>query len=276
MNNKLIFLDIDGTLTPAGSNLPPQSAQEAIRRAQAKGHRVFLCTGRNYKMLSPLIPYGFDGIVGGSGSYVEVEGKVIYDHPLKNDQRDRILQTLHQCGAFCTVESRDGSYTDEGFKEFLEAHANEGSNSELLRWRRQIESNLSILPMSCYEGEPAYKVIFMSVGMSRIKAAVEELSRDFAVVVQDPDQFGIVNGEIVCKGLDKGAAIGKVADYLGMSMEDTVGFGDSNNDIEMMEVVGLSVCMANGTETLKKMADEICPAVEEDGLYRSFEDHGWI
>ena len=31
MNKKLIFLDIDGTLTPAGSNVPPQSALEAIR-----------------------------------------------------------------------------------------------------------------------------------------------------------------------------------------------------------------------------------------------------
>ena len=37
MNRKLIFLDIDGTLTPAGSNTPPESAMKAIRLAQAKG-----------------------------------------------------------------------------------------------------------------------------------------------------------------------------------------------------------------------------------------------
>ena len=42
MNRKLIFLDIDGTLTPAGSNTPPESAMRAIRLAQANGHRVFL------------------------------------------------------------------------------------------------------------------------------------------------------------------------------------------------------------------------------------------
>ena len=39
---KLIFLDIDGTLTPAGTNVPPDSALEAIRRAQKNGHKVFL------------------------------------------------------------------------------------------------------------------------------------------------------------------------------------------------------------------------------------------
>ena len=38
MDRKLIFLDIDGTLTPAGSNVPPASALEAIRKARENGH----------------------------------------------------------------------------------------------------------------------------------------------------------------------------------------------------------------------------------------------
>ena len=40
MGKKLIFLDIDGTLTEPGSNYPPESALKAIRGAQAKGHLV--------------------------------------------------------------------------------------------------------------------------------------------------------------------------------------------------------------------------------------------
>ena len=67
MNRKLIFLDIDGTLTPAGSNHPPESAMQAVRAAQAKGHRVFLCTGRNPAMLAPVLALGFDGAVAGAG-----------------------------------------------------------------------------------------------------------------------------------------------------------------------------------------------------------------
>ena len=34
---KLIFLDIDGTLTVAGENTPPDSALKAIRKAQEAG-----------------------------------------------------------------------------------------------------------------------------------------------------------------------------------------------------------------------------------------------
>ena len=66
-NTKLIFLDIDGTLTVPGENVPPESALEAIRKTQEKGNKVFLCTGRNYAMLKPLLKYGFDGIVAGAG-----------------------------------------------------------------------------------------------------------------------------------------------------------------------------------------------------------------
>ena len=64
---KLIFLDIDGTLTEPGSNMPPESALRAVREAREKGHYVFLCTGRNYDMLSPLLSFGFDGVVASCG-----------------------------------------------------------------------------------------------------------------------------------------------------------------------------------------------------------------
>ena len=75
---KLIFLDIDGTLTTPGSNEPPQSALDAIKAAQKKGHKVFLCSGRNPGMLSPLLKFGFDGVVASAGGYVTVGDDVIY------------------------------------------------------------------------------------------------------------------------------------------------------------------------------------------------------
>jgi hydroxymethylpyrimidine pyrophosphatase-like HAD family hydrolase len=51
MAEKLIFLDIDGTLTEAGSNVPPDSALKAMELAKAAGNKIFLCTGRNVGML---------------------------------------------------------------------------------------------------------------------------------------------------------------------------------------------------------------------------------
>ena len=42
MECKLIFLDIDGTLTEPGKNVPPASAVEAVRKARDNGHKVVL------------------------------------------------------------------------------------------------------------------------------------------------------------------------------------------------------------------------------------------
>ena len=89
MEKKLIFLDIDGTLTEPGSNTPPGSALMAIRQAQEEGHRVFLCSGRSYAMLSPLLEYGFDGVIASSGGYIICGNQVLFDCPMTQEQKLR-------------------------------------------------------------------------------------------------------------------------------------------------------------------------------------------
>lgn len=143
MDTKLIFLDIDGTLTESGSNIPPVSAQEAIRRARANGHKVVLCSGRNYGMLSPLLQYGFDGLVGSAGGYIEYDGEVVYDCPMTSEQQDKVLSVFEESGIYRTVESKTRTYTDEGFQKFLRENAQASGNSELLRWREQLEKDLA-------------------------------------------------------------------------------------------------------------------------------------
>lgn len=275
MKKKVIFVDIDGTLTAAGSNVPPQSALRAIRAAQEKGHLVFLCTGRNYDMLKPLLAYGFDGFIASAGGYICCGQEVIYDCPMSQGQQALVLNTLEQNGIFRTVECLNGSYTDDGFKEFLEEHAGENGNSELLRWRRQIEQELNIRSMTEYAGQPVYKVVLMSPDLERIERAEEELKHDFLFCIQDMDGQGIVNGEVINRQFDKGRAVIRVCEYLHIPVEDSIAFGDSMNDREMMEAAGYAVCMENGSDTLKKMADEVCPCVEQDGLYHAFVKMGF-
>lgn len=270
MKRKVIFLDIDGTLTAAGSNVPPESALQAIRAAQANGHLVFLCTGRNYAMLKPLLRYGFDGVVASAGGYVCCGDQVIYDCPMSERQRQLVLNTLEENGIFRTVECLEDSYTDDGFKEFLEDHAGENGNSELLRWRRQIEAELNIRSMKEYAGQPVYKVVVMSPDLERLERAQEKLEQEFSLCIQDTNRQGIVNGEVINRQFDKGKAAVRVCEYLHIPIGDSIAFGDSMNDKEVMETAGYSVCMENGSDALKQLADEVCPAIERDGLYHAF------
>ena len=96
MNRKIIFLDIDGTLTPAGSNTPPESAMRAVRAAQANGHLVFLCTGRNPAMLAPVLALGFEGAVAGAGGYVFAGDRVLFDCPMTQEQLDTGMRLLKE------------------------------------------------------------------------------------------------------------------------------------------------------------------------------------
>lgn len=270
-NQKLIFLDIDGTLTEPGKNIPPASAVDAVRRAREKGHKVVLCSGRNYGMLHPVLKYGFDGLVASAGGYIEYDGQVVYDCPMTQEQQARVLEIFKENGIYRTIGGRNHSYTDEGFKEFLAENMQSKANSEMLRWREQIENELDIRPMSEYDGEPIYGMAFMSRGADRLKKPMEELQEEFEFCIQDEDTCGIVNGELSSKAFDKGSAVKRLCDFLGISREDTIAFGDSMNDMEMLRAVETGVCMANGSPSLLKIADMVCPTVTEDGLYSAFE-----
>lgn len=273
MDKKIIFLDIDGTLTEPGANMPPQSTLQAIKTTQEKGNLVFLCTGRNYDMLSPLLQYGFDGVIASSGAYIRCGGEVIYDCPMTEEEQRQALEVLRKNGVFRTVECVDGSYTDEGFKEFLEKNANENSNSELLRWRRQIEESLNIRPMAEYAGQPVYKVVMMMQNEEQLTEPKKVLGEKFDFCIQEHDKYGFINGELIKKEYNKGTALRRVCEHYGIPVEDSLAYGDSMNDLEMMEAAGISVCMENGSGKLKKLADDVCPSVKEDGIYHSFRKH---
>ena len=273
-DTKLIFLDIDGTLVRAGENTPPDSALKAIRAAQAKGNKVFLCTGRNPDMLKPLLKFGFDGYVGAAGGYVVVDDEVIYDQPMTKEDTELALELLHKNGVFCTVEGVDGSWGDENLGEFL-AGQGEG-NSEIERWRKALSESLNILPMKEYDGRPVYKIVIMCMNWGQLEGAKAALEKDFAFCIQDVPAHGCLNGELINRAYDKGRGVLRICEHLGIPVSDTYGFGDSMNDREMIETVGTSVCMENGSQTLKELSDMVCPSVSDDGLYKAFLQLGLI
>lgn len=274
---KLIFLDIDGTLTEPGRNIPPESAVNAIAKARANGHKVFLCTGRNPDMLRPLLAYKFDGFIGCAGGYVAVGddySDVLYDHPMTDEQRDTALTALHNHGVFCTIEAEKGSWGDENLGDFLSSQG-EG-NSEIERWRKALSENLGIKPMSTYDGSPVYKVVIMCTDMAQLDEAKAALGDEFNFVMQEVKVGGssstCINGEIINKAFNKGLGVEIICRKFGVPVSETIGFGDSMNDLEMIQTVGYSVCMANGSEKLKSLSDMVCPSVSDGGLAKAFAE----
>ena len=210
MERKLIFLDIDGTLTPAGSNIPPESAMTAVKAAQAKGHKVFLCTGRNPAMLAPVLALGFDGAVAGAGGYVFTNDEVLFDCPMKPEEFETGMRLLGENGVFRTIEAKDATWGDEELGDFL-AQAGEG-NSELVRWRKALAEQLNIRPMSEYDGSPIYKIVFMCREAKQLQPARDALEAQYNFVVQDVAAHHCLNGELINRKFDKGRGVRIVAE----------------------------------------------------------------
>ena len=110
----------------------------------------------------------------------------------------------------------------------------------------------------------------------QLESARAALEDRYHFICQEVTAHHCLNGEIISKEFDKGMGVRLVAGTLGFDIADTIGFGDSMNDLEMIETVGTSVCMENGADALKAVSDIVCPAVTEDGLAKAFEQLGLI
>ena len=116
-DSKVIFLDVDGTITTY-ENVIPESAKRAIRGARERGHKVLLCTGRSKAENPPeLTEIGFDGMIGGNGSYVEVDDQVIMRMHVDAEQCRRIVDWCHARGLEFYLESNNGLFASEHFRE---------------------------------------------------------------------------------------------------------------------------------------------------------------
>ena len=141
---------------------------------------------------------------------------------------------------------------------------------------KQLAEQLNIRAMSEYDGRPIYKVVFMCTEAAQLDPARAALEKDYHFVVQDVAAHHCLNGEIIHRAFDKGKGVRIVAEAFGFDIADTLGFGDSMNDLEMIQTVGTSVCMDNGSPALKQISTLVCPAVEEDGLAWAFEKLGLV
>lgn len=82
--------------------------------------------------------------------------------------------------------------------------------------------------------------------------------------------------DIIPADSGKGIGVEKVLAYYHLDPSQALAFGDGNNDIEMLQAVGHGVAMENGSKKLKKIADDVCGSVAEDGIYHYCIAHGLL
>ena len=77
--------------------------------------------------------------------------------------------------------------------------------------------------------------------------------------------------EFASPNVTKAAGLDFVAEHVGFPREQTVAFGDGENDIELVEWAGYGVAVANAHERVRELADFVCPSVDEEGVAQVLE-----
>ena len=276
--SKMIFLDVDGTLVDYDNRIP-ESAVKAIRLAREKGHKVYVCTGRSRAEMQPEIwDIGIDGMIGGNGSYVEDNEEVVMHQLISKDDAKHIVDWLHSRGLEFYLESNNGLFASENFKEaarpvLREYSLRKGKTEEEVK-DQEAEDTLHGL---IYGGElyrdDLNKVSFILSDYQDHLDSIEEFPNLEAHTWGGRGETALF-GDLGVKDINKAHAVDVLLKHLGADRKDTIAFGDAKIDIPMLDYCQIGVSMGNGGPEILKMADMVTDDVAEDGLYNAFEALG--
>ena len=101
-----------------------------------------------------------------------------------------------------------------------------------------------------------------------LEAEAKELLGDRIDAFRSSDFFL----ELVPKGIDKGAALGRLLELLGLTPEALIAMGDNYNDLGMLRLAGTSVAMGNAPEDIKAVASYVTRTNNEDGVAYALEE----
>jgi Cof subfamily protein (haloacid dehalogenase superfamily) len=77
--------------------------------------------------------------------------------------------------------------------------------------------------------------------------------------------------ELASPEISKGTGMAFVAERLGFAADAAVGFGDGENDVELLGWAGYAVAVENGDERVKALADWVVPGPREEGVAQVIE-----
>lgn len=261
---KLIAMDLDGTLNNDQKQIDAPTA-EALLAAQRRGIRLLLASARPlpglYKErdLLELIPHNGILMAYNGGLIVESgSGRALASRAMDMEQAREILRALKRLPVTPIL--------DDGARFFVEDA--DGYMVQYECWNNR---------MTCVEcADLAAALAFapckilMSVAPEQIKAVQGQIAAllpaELTVVQTAPFYL-----EVIPASVNKGEGLRAACRALEIDIRDTVAFGDSENDIEMLRAAGVGVAMGNAGQDVKAAADMITLSNNENGIAAALE-----
>lgn len=254
---KIIFFDIDGTLIDMQKKQITPRVLETLTRLQERGIRLCIATGRSPMVVPRFEGVTFDAHMTYNGSYCYDRDNILFSNPLPGRDVHALIRNAAALGrpvALATASRLAANGTDQDLTDYFAIAGLEVPVAE--DFDHVAEEEVFQLLMGCREAD--HPAILQGVENARIAGWW-----DRAV-------------DIIPAAGGKGLGVRKILSYYGIEPSQAMAFGDGSNDIEMLEAVGHGIAMANASDRLKRIADDVCGPVTEDGIYTYCLAHGLI
>ena len=269
MDYKLMCIDMDGTLLNDKKVISDGNIN-AIRLANERGVRVAVCTGRIFTsadFFSDLLGVK-SPVIASNGAYImeKDRGDVVYKATLGVENCKKLLSMFRKYDIYPHYYTSDTVFTE---KLIYSSSFYADVNKTLPK-----DKQVKIVVVKDWDEvfEKYEKEIFKSIGVDedieKIKKAKLYLRslEEFEVVSSRFDNFEAMN-----KGVSKGNAVKVLAEYYGITREQIICIGDSENDLSMIKFAGLGVAMGNADLDVKAAAQYITDSNNCDGVARVIE-----
>lgn len=271
-NIKMIGLDLDGTLLDSNKVFTDYSRQ-VIAEAIRQGVIVLPATGRPASGI-PKEVMGFPGIryaLTSNGARVldMQEEKVLYERLIPYEAGEKLLDILQKYDALLETYYGGIGYANKEDLKVVERYMpSVPMRNYILNTRRPVED---VCRMYYREGRPADKIQALFASQEERRAAFAEVKEK----VPEITACGALdnNLEANSKEAQKGIALIKLGEILGISREEIMACGDGSNDAGMVRDAGFGVAMANAVDEVKEVADYVTLSNDEDGAAKAIEKY---
>lgn len=254
---RVVVTDMDGTFLHS-DGLPSRETLEAFIWLQNQGIKTVVASGRVISSILPLVgPFRPDRILSSNGALVYTgEGEKLSEWRIARDEALWLIRYLQK-------EKASISYY-----EVFDHHGIVFTQRKILRptlaQREWVDEGELIERIEREEITPVKFFIEVNPAMrEKLHGLLERegAGRDLSFTYSGSD-----NVEAVAKGVSKFRALESVCSSWGIGMDEVIAFGDSGNDLEMIEGVGFGVAMGNGVAKVKKVSRLVTGTNDEDGI----------
>ena len=254
---KIIFFDVDGTLLDHATGCISPKTHETLKRLRENGILLCVATGRSPSALPDFGGSHFDAFCTFNGSLCYTEDTTIYQTPISREDVAQVLENAAGIGRPVSIALRDRL-------------AANGIDKDLADYYRLADLTLTVaddFDTACRQD--IYQIMLGCRDADH--PAIIKNTKDVKIAVSWDRAI-----DVISSFSGKGRSIEKILEYFHLDASQALAFGDSLNDIEMLQAVGHGVAMGNANPQLKAIADDVCPCVCEDGIYHYCAQHGLI